>query len=62
MEIRIRGSFICTDCGHVMRAKNPKRTEYACSNEECRNFSKKFAAPTMKINEVGGKKKTGGKK
>lgn len=64
MDVRIKGPLACNDCGHVMRPLNPKRTEIACSNEECENFSKKFLAPTLKLSErvkVTGKK-AGGKK
>ena len=61
MDVRIKGPLACNDCGHVMRPRNPQRTEIACSNEECKNFSKAFKAPTLKLTEIGGKK-MGGKK
>ena len=65
MDVRIKGPLACNDCGHVMRPLNPKRTEIACSNEDCENFSKKFHAPVLKLTQsvtTTGKKKMGGKK
>ena len=64
MEVRIKGPLACNDCGHVMRPLNPQRTEIACSNEDCENFSKKFLAPVIRLSQKVEKteKKKGGKK
>ena len=63
MDVRIRGPLVCNDCGHVMRPLNPKRTEIACSNEDCENFSKTLLAPLIRLSQrVKTEKRKGGKK